>query len=363
MTPRSNQPARETDSTAQHRSRGAIILLYHRVIELSGDPQRLCVHPRNFRRHLEILRREFRPISLRELCSCHSMGSVPDRAVAVTFDDGYTDNAQIAVPMLQEFDISATIFVTTGNIGSVREFWWDALERILLRTPHLPASLSLKVGGQRHTWRLDDGSADRPSDPSWHVESDQPLTKRQGLYRLLCRVLRDMHARKQNDVLTALFRWARVSPAAPATHRAMTIELLRRVSREGLIEIGSHTMTHPVLSKQPPRQQYEEIAASGERLSRIIGRPVTSFAYPYGCTRDFSRQTIDLVRSAGYLRAFANTGRSPDASARITADSPRFALPRAIVRDWDAPTFARYLHRAFRDSTRIESPRHATAGA
>lgn len=357
---RSDKPSRQ--ARAKRSGTGAVILLYHRIEHLPSDPQRLAVRPRHFREHLEILRREYRPISLRELCSGLANGNVPDRAVAMTFDDGYADNFEKAAPLLGEFDIPATMFVTARRDND-REFWWDDLERIILRTPRLPKSISLQAGGSRRAWRLDDGSNKTPSDPAWSVQSNRPPTKRQGLYLLLCRMLRTMPDDRRRHTLDALHRWGRANPVLRPTHRCMTPAQIRQLAKGDLIEIGSHTVTHPVLSALPLARQYAEIAGGSDRLTEIIGRPVKSFAYPFGCARDFTSETVELVRSAGHLRACANTGKPLCDAAIVTPRSNPFKLPRAIVRDGDGETFARSLHRLWNAAAHRERPQYATASA
>ena len=123
------------------RERCSVILMYHRVAPAGIDPWRLLVTPEHFAEHLEVLRRTTTPLPLRRLVAEYASGRLPERAVAVTFDDGYVDNLTVAMPLLAAADISATVYVATGNTGTAREFWWDALTRALLLPTVLPSEL------------------------------------------------------------------------------------------------------------------------------------------------------------------------------------------------------------------------------
>src|SRR5438552_1883786 len=105
---------------------GTIILLYHRIADWETDPQLLCVTPKHFTEHLEILKELGPIVSFSQL-------NHTDRASIITFDDGYADNLHNAKPILQCQDVPATVFIATGQVGQTTEFWWDELERLLLQ--------------------------------------------------------------------------------------------------------------------------------------------------------------------------------------------------------------------------------------
>ncbi|MEJ2648984.1 MAG: polysaccharide deacetylase family protein, partial [Sedimentisphaerales bacterium] len=103
-----------------------VVLLYHRVTALPSDPQLLAVSPDNFRAHMQFLKNNFSVVRFEE-----DWVKVKKPALAITFDDGYADNAREALPILEEMGMPATFFVSSGTIGTWQEFWWDELEHLL----------------------------------------------------------------------------------------------------------------------------------------------------------------------------------------------------------------------------------------
>ena len=134
------------------RKAEAAILMYHRIGDPGCDPWGLAVRPERFAEHLNVLRRNARPIGLRRLAKELGEGTLKPGAVAVTFDDGYANNLYEAKPLLERHEVPATVFVTSGMVGREREFWWDELEAILLASRELPQTLRLEIEGQTHEW-------------------------------------------------------------------------------------------------------------------------------------------------------------------------------------------------------------------
>src|SRR5207249_8006265 len=131
-----------------------LILAYHRITEVSSDPWGLCVSPRHFGEHLEILTKHGPVLRLQQVVEAIDAGDLPRRAFAITFDDGYADVLHNAKPLLDQFRVPATVFVTTGEGRQKRGFWWDELDRLLLQTDRLPDTLRLGINGETYTWEL-----------------------------------------------------------------------------------------------------------------------------------------------------------------------------------------------------------------
>jgi len=324
----------------------ALILLYHRVLDLaSPDPFLLSVTPQHFAEHLEILCEHGHLMQLQQLAQMLRDGNLPRRAVAITFDDGYANNLYHAKPLLERYNIPATVFVTTGYVGETREFWWDELERLLLQPGTLPETLALTFNGSPCQWQLGD-SAHYDEEKywrhcGWDIRQDDP-GMRQGLYRTLYQLLRPLPDVKRQQVLDELRAWAGAEPVARPTHRALSPEEIIHLAKEGLVEIGAHTVTHPALAELPIAAQRSEIQGSKTRLQEILGCEVSSFAYPYGSQRHYTPETATIVQEAEFGSACSGS------SGLVWRGVDRFQLPRVSVRDWDGAAFESRLQEWFR---------------
>jgi peptidoglycan/xylan/chitin deacetylase (PgdA/CDA1 family) len=295
-----------------------VILLYHRVTSLARDPQKLAVSPERFRAHLRHLKARHPLMRLEERWERLAAPSV-----AVTFDDGYADNVLEALPILEEVGVPATFFVTTGAVESGREFWWDEIDRALLHERPLPDRFE---------------HADERGSRSWPARSS---AERERLYRDLHALAKRSLPAHRERLLDALRRWAGTEEAPRPEARPMTVEEVGRLGASRLASVGAHGVTHAPMAALPLEDQREEMRASKRRLEEWLGREVTTFSYPFGGSRDFTRRSVAAAREAGFMRAAANR---PGQVHRWT--NPH-ALPRFLVRDWDLDPFARALARFF----------------
>jgi len=290
----------------RRRSRHGLVLLYHRIAGPRRDPQLLDVSPANFEGQLAVLARTATALSLAEFESLRRAGRLPRRAVAVTFDDGYADNLDAAAPALERHGIAATVFVTTGMVGSHREFWWDDVERLVFdfSPPSVDAAARLRQ------------------------------------YESLIAEVHPMPPHVRESRLAQLRLAASVPEEGRASHRALSMDGLRALSARRGISIGAHTVTHPSLARLSVEDQVREMAASIAWLERELGIAVRSLAYPFGTPNDVAG---DTVRAASEICDYA---MSTDSRAAWRW-SPRWRLPRVTVRDWDAAQFERRLDEWF----------------
>ena len=325
----------------------ALILLYHRVALSSPDPQLLCVTPAHFGEHLEVLRKYGNPIALRSLLPALQNRQLARRAIVVTFDDGYADNLHHAKPLLERYDVPATVFVTSGYVGSEKEFWYDDLERLLLQPGILPETLQLNLNGSLHQWQLN-GAVHYDKDSycsyaGWNISRQDNPTPRHELYRSLFQTLLPLPDKQRRNLVDDLLIAAGMETSGRPTYRVFSPGEMIKLTDGALVEVGAHTVSHTILSTLSTAEQAEEISQSKARLEEILGHRVTSFAYPHGGRSHYTDETVAAVRQAGFDCACA---AFPGIVRRATTE--RWQLPRFLVRDWDGQEFARRLSQWFR---------------
>ena len=300
---------------------GALILGYHRISAAQDDVYEVCVSPENFAEQMEALRKYAHPISLSKLVQCLKQSLLPPKLVAVTFDDGYADNLDIAKPILEKYEIPATVFICTGYMG--REFWWDELEYLVNSSRADPSTLRLQLGGVLFNW----------DPPQVSSEVGDPQVRRQ-LRRALYHSLLTLDVEDLNDAMEAVRKWSGVTSNEACVSRTMNEAELLQLAEGGLIEIGAHTRHHPMLPTLSFERQKEEIATNKRELEMLLGRPVAAFAYPNGQATPDTKQ---IVREAGF--GYACTSLHD----LVRAGSDLYELTRFWPKDVEGGSFARSL--------------------
>lgn len=314
---------------------GAVILMYHRVAEIDSDPWSLCVTPKHFAEQLEVVKSYGTPIPLRELDDRIRQRQRLRKSIVITFDDGYADNHWNARPLLEKYEIPATVFVSTGCLGSTEEFWWDELERLLLQPGTLPDELTLEIGGARYLWELRDAARYSHEEYSrhlcWKIERHGDPTCRHTLYRELYSHLKYLPVKEIRRQLEEVRNWARAAREGRPSNRSLSQNELLDLDSSRLIEIGAHSVTHPFLARLSIARQRDEILQSKQCLENLLGHPVTSFSYPHG---SYVPDTVPLVRDTGFECACSSI------SDRVHVSANRYLLPRVVVDDLPGEIFA-----------------------
>jgi len=296
----------------------ALVLMYHSVAPFEADPFWMRVQPEHFEAHLRYLSQHADVVPL-DAISERGRG----RRVAITLDDGYADNAQIAAPLLAEAGLPATVFVATDGLNPPHEVWYDRLERLVLNAPAEVTTLDVTV-------------ASRPV----RVDIRTPEGRRRAIHAIERRIrplpTPEIAASMQPiaDQLGDRSSPARVRPQ-------MTPSELVGLAAQPLIGIGAHTCRHPMLSSLSRAEQWDEIAGSRDTLGELLGGSIDAFAYPFGHRESFTDVTVGLVHDAGFKLACTTV------TGRVTRRTSRYRIPRLPVWDADGETFAARIEHAF----------------
>ena len=269
---------------------GCVIVTFHRVIEAERigplDRTIWSGSPDAFERTLRGLQAHFTLISFDELlASLSGAGRLPPRAMLVTFDDGYRDVFLNAFPRLQRAGCPAAIFVTTDLIDQHDELLWtDALSYAFCTTRQdameLPGRNALHLNGEASR------RAACVATVGW-----LKLVPNDARRRLVDQLLRSLKVTLPRGIASGLY---------------LSSEELLTMSRHGMT-IGSHSCSHPILSRLDEAACRRELAESKCRLEAILGTPVRYFAYPNGLPEDYSDRTVGLLREVGFQLAVTTT--------------------------------------------------------
>jgi peptidoglycan/xylan/chitin deacetylase (PgdA/CDA1 family) len=305
---------------------GGLVLGYHRVALDTDDPYRLCVRPRHFEEQMAVLHALTNPIHLSELLAAQKSGGVLRRAIVVTFDDGYLDNLENALPVLNAYSIPATFFIVTGNLG--KPFWWDELAELVLNETRELRNIMIELAGDVLGWSP--AQELNMFDLAWDNSHD-----RQRLLLELHRILLATGQKRRQHFISQLKFAARGNQVPSfSVARTMSTAELRQLAQNRLAGVGSHTQTHPVLPKISVEEQLNEVGRSKVFLERLLNAPVTSFSYPHS---QGSKLTQHLVAQCGFSAA---CGGLNDV---VRPNTDPLFLPRFWIPDWDGEKFARWL--------------------
>jgi peptidoglycan/xylan/chitin deacetylase (PgdA/CDA1 family) len=287
--------------------RSLAVVNYHRVLAqpdplLESEPDLVA-----FRWQMALLAECFNVMPLYDALRALDAGKLPPRTVCITFDDGYRSVHDLALPILREFKLPATVFVTSGYVGDDAGNMWN--DRIIHVVQSLPAAL------------LD------LSDLGLGCYSLSSVEARRLSAARLTEAGKYMPPAAREALVQRLEQMGGLKDDALMLTPAMLVAL-----DSNNVEIGAHTVSHPILTSLDDESARFEITAGKTQLEHLIGKPVRLFAYPNGKVgKDFDARHVEMVRQAGFTAAFTT------AVGAITGDQDRFQLPRS--RPWDRIPF------------------------
>jgi peptidoglycan/xylan/chitin deacetylase (PgdA/CDA1 family) len=240
------------------------ILAYHRIFPNSYIPDqrssfyRLGITESLFEEHIRYITQHHNCLTFNDAASFMQNRTLPKDCVMITFDDGYKDNMNIALPIMEKYKVPFTVYVCTGFIDKKASLWWYEVESIIMRLK----TIDIKLGV--HTFKRDLNEAfEKISlieevNNIFKTSSIQDQTK----YIEQFRAISDLKFTYHKDFLT----W----------------DELRAFSKHPLVTIGAHTVHHPALACLNPNEMHEEIFLSKIRLEEELRIPVNHFAFPFG---------------------------------------------------------------------------------
>jgi peptidoglycan/xylan/chitin deacetylase (PgdA/CDA1 family) len=265
-------------TTRRLRSRSIAVLAYHGLVREPLPVFNWCqLSVDEFEKQIDFLSREYVVLPLTEIIERIGRGAPLPRATAcLTFDDGFRSVRTLALPIMERYQLPASVFLVTSLIGTDQPAWPDQVFEMFVAT----SQGSVTFQGTRFSLdtRVNRGSA----------------------YVALIERLKTMEVQEKDDCLAELrgkLGWQPVSPDSPlATLNWSEIE---EMANGGLFEFGSHTHTHQILSRCSLQRQAEELSLSREILRERLSK-ADLFAYPNGRPQDFNEDTKGLLRQTGY---------------------------------------------------------------
>jgi peptidoglycan/xylan/chitin deacetylase (PgdA/CDA1 family) len=236
--------------------------------------------PRRFDELCVWLKSLFKVLPLNEAVARLKAGTLPARAAAITFDDGYADNYRVALPILQRHGLSATFFIATGFLDGGR-MWNDTIIETVRASATPTLDLSSLGLGLHGLASIDEKRA------------------------AISSLIKQIKYQPDSDRITITNRIARLANVSPPDNLMMTSAEVRAMRRAGM-QIGAHTVSHPILAKLPDDQAISEIETSKRFLEELLNEKVGLFAYPNGkLDQDYTARTVEIVGSLGFEAAFS----------------------------------------------------------
>lgn len=276
-----------------------LILCYHKIDCVQQDWTGIVTSPDTFRQQLTYLKDHY------HICDVRDFPRQPqEKDVLITFDDGYADNYTTALPILEELQIPATFFISTGHLDTDTEDWCNELAWLILEGDAYPPAFSF---GNLH----------------FKTESFQ---RRLSMHRSIEKALNQAPNIQRNAVMDAVRQWAGADQRTKRTsHHMLSADQLRALAASSYASIGAHTVNHPSLGGLSAEEQRYEILEAKHAVEEITGKDVVLFAYPFGGIIDYSLETIDILKNAGFLKAFSTTYK------RKTKEPSFYEIPRVCI--------------------------------
>ncbi|MGH9452775.1 MAG: polysaccharide deacetylase family protein [Terriglobia bacterium] len=286
---------------------GAVVLMYHSIVEnpeTTRDSVGISQPRSSFEAHIRILAKSYNPVSIEQVVQfAHEGHPLPPKSVAVTFDDGFADNYDVALPILNRYRVPATFYIMVNAVETGNPPWYCRLRSAF--------------GATR---RLEWSDPEHPQTCSLATHEDQESA---------LNTVFEIGARKtgetQEQFLQRVEKSLEVEPLGPRDKLMMTWDHVRALRKAGHI-VGAHTLSHPNLAHVSGEEAKSEIVGSKKRLEEELGEPIDHFSYPHPALNpQWNPATLELTCEAGFKSAVltkcgaVRAGDEPLALKRIYA--------------------------------------------
>ena len=301
-----------------HRNKeGLGILMYHRVTEKGEEGVSLPI----FEKQIAWVSRHYPMRPLSEMLLCRKEGRpCPRRVFTVTVDDGYPDFLSMAYPVLKKRNVPTTLFAVSDCLDG-KPLWTRSLKRWFEKTSL--KSFEIPLDGQTLSFSLKSES--------------EKLEARETLKEALKRV---KDAQRRASLQEIRKKLVGETGEDKETEAMLTWEEVIRLSQDG-VEVGAHTLDHPILSQMPLQEARHQIFESKRRLEERLGKPVRLFCYPNGLSQDFNEAIEEILRESGFL------GSCTIIEGENSEAYNPYALKRIVTWEKSLPVFACYLEGCF----------------
>ena len=277
------------------------IIMYHGFSEFDDDPY--CTSIDNFKRQLSYFKKHYQLVKLCDLIEYHTTeGKFLPRTIVLTVDDGYENFFKLAMPILMEFQIPATVFVVSDLIEDNSWIWTDKFKYLCDKAKNVQA-----LSNKNRALTL-------------HYLKSLPVIERD---------LKMTELASEGKV--------NIPDFAPEKYALMSWKQINEIISTGLIEIGSHSCTHPILAYVNKEDSWSEIHNSRNKISNKLDISIQSFCYPNGKPEDYREDQLEMLSVAGYKCATASH------FGYVSKKSNIFALPRIGGDILNFNSFLKYL--------------------
>jgi peptidoglycan/xylan/chitin deacetylase (PgdA/CDA1 family) len=269
-----------------------LVAMYHRTSsEVRNELQYLTVDLVSFEEQLCYFKKNYQILRLSE-----DWSSLKKTGIVITFDDGYADNLLNALPLLEKYQIPATIFVTTLNIDSKKEFWWD---RFVFDYTNC--------------------------EPFFYLpDVEEKVSKKMNSYGAISSFISKLSTEKKEIWLLEFEKLNKIPFFDNEDFRSLSNEELKYISDHPLIDIGIHTHNHYSFENLSYQEQKEELSFSIEKLNKLITKSIRYFALPHG---SYNTETLEVVQELDFLGMLLANNNYSNYKNKLSKKINRILIP------------------------------------